>query len=153
MRSRRRGNGVVDGSTAVLETRDVTQRCSPSAIIAYNSASRTEHAHWRPGWNEGARWRNGWEREWLVRARSRRTDATGIYLVHYICSPFGHFLRLQSSLINVLVVQRGNKSFFFYPQCEKRHVQLSAGINECTNRNKTLIIKESICLSFFFFFF
>lgn len=27
-----------------------TQRCSPSAIITYNSASHTEHARWRKGW-------------------------------------------------------------------------------------------------------
>lgn len=44
---------------------DDTQRSSPSAIIAYNSASRTEHAHWRRGWRSALTQRVG-----TVRARS-----------------------------------------------------------------------------------
>lgn len=40
-------NEVVEGSTVRIKNSEETQRCSPSAIITYNSVSCTEHAHWR----------------------------------------------------------------------------------------------------------
>lgn len=120
MRCGRRAKCVDGASTAALQSRDVTQRCSPSAIIALqfsipaarstrtgSQAQRVERGSALTQW-PGERRRVA--RTCAFTMPSRGCHRRGIGLVCYVCSHFGHFLEiLQSSLINVLTIQCDNK--------------------------------------------